>query len=82
MDFRGDITFDQGVSTIRIVVQDALESGAKKILLNLSNAECIDSAGFAELVGSHERVCKQGGQLKFLDSTKKIHQLFITAKNL
>jgi anti-sigma B factor antagonist len=80
LDFRGDIKFYSGVLTIRDAVHDVLNSGANKILLNLSNVECIDEAGFAELVSGDQKVCEQGGQLKFLDSTKKLHELFLAAK--
>jgi len=80
LDCMGKITVGWGALTIRNAVRDELTGGASKILLNLSNAECIDEAGFAELVVSHTTARKQGVQLKFLDTTKRIHGMFLAAK--
>jgi anti-sigma B factor antagonist len=80
LDFRGSITLDEGASTIRNTVRDMLNKGAKKILLNLGSVECIDEARFAELVISHMTARKQGGHLKFLNSTKRVRDLFIAAR--
>jgi anti-anti-sigma regulatory factor len=44
-----------------------------KSILNFSEVNSMDSAGVGELVGVHMPVKSKGGELKFLNPTKKVH---------
>ncbi len=80
VDISGRITLGEGSSTLRETVRDLLNRGEKKILLNLGDVTYIDSSGIGELVTCFARVTNQGGQLKLLNLTKKVHDLLQITK--
>ncbi len=80
VDLSGRITLGEGSSTLRDTVRDLLSRGQKKILLNLGDVTYIDSSGIGELVSGFTTVTNQGGQLKLLNLTKKVHDLLQITK--
>ena len=74
LDCRGKITLGDDTQVIRNTISSILESGGKKIVLNLAEVPYIDSSGIGELVNTHNKVIKGGGQLKLLNLTKRIHE--------
>jgi anti-sigma B factor antagonist len=74
LDCRGTITLGDDTQVIRNTISSILESGGKKIVLNLAEVPYIDSSGIGELVNTHNKVIKGGGQLKLLNLTKRIHE--------
>ena len=82
LDCSGKITLGEGTMAIRNTVRDVLKGGGKKIVLNLAEVNYIDSSGIGELVSSFTTVTNQGGQLKLLNLTKKIHELLAITKLL
>jgi anti-sigma B factor antagonist len=82
LDWSGKITLGEGTMSIRNAVRDILQSGGKKIILNLAEVSYIDSSGIGELVSSYTTVTNSGGQLKLLNLTKKIHELLAITKLL
>jgi anti-sigma B factor antagonist len=66
--------------TLRDAVRDLLSKGSKKILLNLGDVTYIDSSGIGELVSAFTTVKNQGGDLKLLNLTKKVHDLLQITK--
>ena len=82
LDWSGKITLGEGTMSIRNAVRDILQSGGKKIILNLADVSYIDSSGIGELVSSYTTVTNSGGQLKLLNLTKKIHELLAITKLL
>ena len=57
-----------------------MAKGQKKILLNLGDVSYIDSSGIGELVSAFTSVRNQGGELKLLHLTKKVHDLLQITK--
>jgi anti-sigma B factor antagonist len=82
LDCNGKITLGEGTMAIRNTVREVLKNGGKKIVLNLSEVNYIDSSGIGELVSTFTTVTNQGGQLKLLNLTKKIHELLQITKLL
>jgi len=82
LDCSGKITLGEGTMAIRNTVRELLKGGGKKIVLNLADVNYIDSSGIGELVSSYTTVTNQGGQLKLLNLTKKIHELLAITKLL
>lgn len=82
LDCSGKITLGEGTMTVRNTVRDILKSGGKKIILNLADVNYIDSSGIGELVSTYTTVTNNGGQLKLLSLTKKIHELLQITKLL
>jgi anti-sigma B factor antagonist len=82
LDCSGQITLGEGTMSIRNTVRDILQSGAKKIVLNLANISYIDSSGVGELVSTYTTVVNGGGKLKLLNLTKRLLELLTITKLL
>ncbi len=82
LDCSGKITLGEGTMAIRNAVREVLKNGGKKIVLNLSEVNYIDSSGIGELVSTYTTVTNQSGQLKLLNLTKKIQELLQITKLL
>jgi anti-sigma B factor antagonist len=80
LDCSGRITLGEGSVTLRDSVRDLLAKGDKKILLNLADVSYIDSSGIGEMVSAFTTVRNQGGELKLLNLTKKVHDLLQITK--
>src|SRR5499427_7440075 len=82
LDLSGKITIGEGSVQLREAVRRLLDDGRKKILLNLGDVAYVDSSGIGELVSSYTTTNHNGGQLKLLNQTKKIHDLLTITKLL
>ena len=80
LDISGRITLGEGSVQLRDAVRDLLSKGQKHILLNLGDVNYIDSSGIGELVSAYTTVKNQGGELKLLNLTKKVHDLLQITK--
>jgi anti-sigma B factor antagonist len=80
VDCSGRITLGEGSVILRDAVRDLLAKNQKKILLNLGEVTYIDSSGIGELVSAFTTVRNQGGELKLLNLTKKVHDLLQITK--
>jgi anti-sigma B factor antagonist len=80
VDLSGRIKFGEGSSILRDTVKDLLAKGRKNILVNLADISYIDSSGIGELVAAFTSVRNQGGELKLLHLTKKVHDLLQITK--
>ena len=80
IDLSGRITLGEGSSVLRDLVRQTVAKGNKKILLNLGDVTYIDSSGIGELVSAFTTVRNQGGELKLLNLTKKVHDLLQITK--
>ena len=82
LDVSGQITLGEGTMVIRNTVRDVLQTGVKKINLNLADVTYIDSSGVGELVSTYTTVVNNGGQLKLLNLTKRIREILTLTKLL
>ena len=80
VDLSGRITLGEGSVVLRDTVRDLLAKGEKRLLLNLGEVTYIDSSGIGELVSAFTTVRNQGGELKLLNLTKKVHDLLQITK--
>jgi anti-sigma B factor antagonist len=80
VDMSGRITLGEGSVVLRDSIRDLVAKGQKKILLNLGDVTYIDSSGIGELVSAFTTVRNQGGELKLLHLTKKVHDLLQITK--
>ena len=80
LDLSGRIKLGEGSSLLREIVKDLLSKGQKNILLNLGDISYIDSSGIGDLVSAFTSVRNQGGELKLLHLTKKVHDLLQITK--
>ncbi|HYG99452.1 MAG TPA: STAS domain-containing protein [Terriglobales bacterium] len=80
VDLSGRITLGEGSVILRDSVRDLLSKGSKQIVLNLADVSYIDSSGIGELVSAYTHVRREGGELKLLNLTKKVHDLLQITK--
>jgi anti-sigma B factor antagonist len=75
LDPKGKITIGVGDVALREAVQEALDAGAKKILVNLTNVSTVDSSGIGEMVSAYTTVTNRGGQLKLVGLPPKVQDI-------
>ena len=82
VDLEGKLMLGEDTEQFRTRIRELLNSGAKKILLNMGNVTYLGSSGVGELVRAYASASSQGGQLKLLNLTKRIHDLLSITKLL
>ena len=80
VDLQGKITIGEGDVVLRDKVQELLDGGHKKILLNLEKVSYMDSAGIGELVACFKRSREKGGTVKLLRPSGKVEDLLQLTK--
>lgn len=69
---KGKITIGVGDVALREAVTEALEAGARNILVDLGGVSTIDSSGIGELVSAFTTVTNRGGKLKLVNLPPKV----------
>lgn len=77
VDLDGKLTLGAGDVQLRQLVNDLIERGEKKILLNLEKVSYMDSAGTGELVSSYTSAQNRGASLKLLNLSSKVRDLLM-----
>lgn len=72
---KGKITIGAGDIALRDAVHEALEAGARNILVNLGGVSTIDSSGIGELVSAYTTVTNRDGQLKLYNLPPKVDDI-------
>jgi anti-sigma B factor antagonist len=72
---KGKITIGVGDVALREAVGEALEAGARNILVNLGGVSTIDSSGIGELVSAYTTVSNRGGKLKLYNLPPKVSDI-------
>jgi len=78
----GRIVFGDETSLLRDEVKQAVQSGVKRIVLNLSDVNYIDSGGLGTLVALHTTAHNAGGAIKLANLTKRVGDLMQVTKLL
>ena len=73
---------ERQMEMLREKINDLVENGTKKIVLNLAEVPYVDSAGLGEIVRCYTTVGNREGNLKLLNLTKRIHDLLSITKLL
>lgn len=71
----GKITIGSGDVMLRELINQSLESGHDKILLELGGVSAIDSSGIGEMVASYTSAKNRGAQLKLVNLSNKINDI-------
>lgn len=82
LDLEGRITIGEGSVMLRNRIQQLLQSGERRFLMNLSEVNYIDSSGLGQLVSSYTAVRNQDGELKLLGLTRRVRDLMQITKLL
>ncbi len=72
VDFEGRLAVGVGDAVLPAVVNELLDSGFKKILLNLSDMDYIDSNGLGELVQTLKNSKRHGAELRLLKPQDRV----------
>ena len=80
LHLQGPITLGQATERFRTLIQKALDSGKKNILLNMSEVFYIDSSGLGELVAAYTTATRRGGKLKLMKLTQKVQDVVMLTK--
>ncbi len=76
----GRITLGEPSAALRQTIGELVGKGNKKILLNLGEVTYIDSSGIGGLVSAFNMARGQGGELKLVNLTQKVHDLLRMTK--
>lgn len=72
LDLKGKITLGGGDMDLRNAVQDAINGGATKVLVNMKDVTTIDSSGVGELVSAYTTATNRGARVKLTSLPDKI----------
>ncbi|HUP63263.1 MAG TPA: anti-sigma factor antagonist [Thermoanaerobaculia bacterium] len=72
VDFKGRLAVGVGDTVLPQVIGEILDNGGKKILLNLSDMEYIDSNGLGELVQAYKESQRKGASLRLLKPQDRV----------
>jgi anti-sigma B factor antagonist len=81
LDIDGPITIGPGGSDMLAdKVRSLLQQGHRQLLINLAAVPYMDSTGLGAMVHAYATATRQGGSVKLLNSTKKLHDLLVITK--
>jgi len=80
VDISGKITIGEGDVQLREKVNELLDAGESRILLNLEKVKYMDSAGIGELVACYKRAKEKEGVVKLLNPSGKVYDLLQLTK--
>ncbi len=79
LSLKGRVVFGDEATALRDEVKSLIDSGNKKVVLNMSNITFVDSAGLGALVSAHNVTRTNGGALRLCHLGPKImHMLEMT----
>jgi anti-sigma B factor antagonist len=80
LEVSGRITLGEGGVTLRDSIQDALKSGATKLIVDMGGVNYMDSSGVGELTAAYTSARNKGCEVKLLHLTKRIDDLMQITK--
>ncbi len=75
LDLSGNLTIVDGAGPLRDTVQDVVDEGISRVLLNLREISHIDSAGIGSIVASYTLLSQKRGDLKLLGVDRKLSMI-------
>ncbi len=75
LDLKGKITIGVGDVALRNAVQEAINSGATKVVINLRDVTTIDSSGVGELVSAYTTATNRGAKLRLANLPSKVSDI-------
>ena len=82
LDLAGRLVLGDGDQLLKDTVHKLMTGGRKHVVLNLAEVSYVDSSGLGALVAVFLSARKQGGALKLLNPSKRLHDLLAIAKLL
>jgi len=82
IDIEGKVVLGEGDVEVKKTVDDLLNRGNKKFILNLAKVPYLDSAGLGEIIRCYTTLRKSGGNFKLLSPNRRIVDLLTITKLL
>ncbi len=70
----------EGMRNIRTTIDENIAKGNKKIILDLSKVDHLDSSGIAEIVYAYTRLVNHGGNIALLQPNSRVADVFKLTK--
>ena len=75
LELDGRIVLGEESNSLREKLKSMVAAGKRKIVLNMSNIQYIDSAGLGALVAAHVSAKTQGSSLRLCNLGNKFHEV-------
>jgi anti-sigma B factor antagonist len=79
LELKGRLTVNDQPGVLREAVTNALQAGARHVLLDLSRVNYIDSTRLGEIISAHVTVSRRGGRLRLVGTPDRITELLAIA---
>ena len=79
---RGMILGGSDCETLESTVRESMETGVRRLILDLSETSVINSSGLGSIITCHAALRKAGGDLKLLSVSEKVESLLVITKLL
>ncbi|MBM3317634.1 MAG: STAS domain-containing protein [Candidatus Eisenbacteria bacterium] len=66
--------------SVRQIVRETLEEGARKIVIDISGVSWVNSTGLGILIAGHVTAANAGARLKLTGVSARIRQIFMVTK--
>lgn len=80
LDCDGKLVLGDGDALLKDKIHSLVFQGRKSILLNLGGVSYVDSSGLGALVASSLTAKNNGGQIRLVNLTKRLHDLLVISK--
>jgi anti-sigma B factor antagonist len=79
LELSGRLTVNDQPGMLREAVTNALQNGARHVLLHLGGVQYIDSTRLGEIISAHVTVSRRGGRLRLVATPDRITELLAIA---
>lgn len=82
LDLKGRLVLEEGDAVLRARINQLVDQGRTRIVLNLKDVTYIDSCGVGVLIAKYVSLRQKGGDLRLLNLTARGHHLMEISKLL
>ena len=82
IDLDGRMSVEDGADQFREAIRQLVRQGRAKLVINFQACPYIDSTALGETVRAYTSATRQGGTLKLLNVTPRVHELLMITKLL
>jgi|SRR5581483_1373752 len=79
LDLEGNLALD-GNAQFRRHVNDTIDAGARKLIVNMASVQYMDSSGLGELISCYTTLRRVNGHLKLLHLSSRLQHLLVITK--
>jgi len=80
IEVKGSLIGDGETDQLRDDVNDFVEQGSKRLILDLHKVNYMNSSGIGAIISAHTHFVKNGGQIKLAGITQNIRNLFTVTR--